>query len=653
MPKHVSPSLHGRLAILTVVSLALSGALAAPSVLALWGEPGVAAPGGTLAPPVTTGPESQTRVGALTVSQGTLSGYGRSTFLGAGDSGGVTVFGLPYQYQAGIRGIASSTAGGLGKEIGVYGLARTNQGATVGVVGFDGGYLNAYAGFFYGSVAVSGNLGVGVDTVGSMTIGQGLLVRGLTVPTAPGTITAEATSATGKSAVAATQVFNAVYSSSTVAAATGEVSAGTCPVGERCAGVYGSDGSVAVDIAGRWAGYFNGNVNVQGTVYLNGSPVVPSRATGVSPPQFQNIPPMTPVVPGLGMAVAVGSINPARADSSLGYDGQFFWMGASQFDIGMNAFHPYLLKVSPVSVTGVGACRILNLPDNEEPYRFAFDGSSLWFTTTQFVGGTPIGSYKFFKAPIAGMQITTDPNQQTGNCNATQVPLTFGGDTYRPYATSTPWTDGTSVWISAYRNGTGHYLVELDPQSLAVRGATAVGDTNDAFVAGYNAHAPKGDAQYIWVPVVVGGDSKIARLTRSDRSVLVKDFSSANCPAANPACLSYKAVGVGGGYVWAAALEGADDVNSRQRLLKIDSATGNLIDAYPGGYGGGVLYDGAYVWTSTKTYGGGPAAVLYRFRVSDSSIATKDGVSLGTESTFDGSYIYTSSGGSQISKILR
>jgi hypothetical protein len=524
------------------------------------------------------------------------------------------------------------------------------------VSGFDGGYPNAYAGFLDGPVRIDGSLGVGVDTVGALNVGTRILALGTSPPTGPGVLTATASTASGLAAIQGTLTYSSDVGGAGVV---GQLLLPACASG-RCAAVYGTDGSAAVDFAGAWAGYFNGNVNVQGTVYLNGNPLLPSRVTLVSPPQFQNIPPMTPVIPGLSTSIAVGEVNAAQAWTSLGYDGDFFWKGGSQHEI-LNpgdTFHPYLLQVDPVSVTGVAACRVLNLPDDEQPYRFAFDGSSLWFTTTQFVGGTPVSSYKFFKAPIAGMQMTTNPNQQTGDCNASQAPLTFGGDTYRPYATSTPWTDGTSVWISAYRNGAGHYLVELDPQSLAVRGATSVGDFNDAFVAGYNAHAPKGDAQYIWVPVVVGGDSKIARLTRSDRSVLVKDYSSADCPAANPACLtpgavSYGAVGIGGGYVWAATLEGADAVSSRQRLIKVDPANGNLIDAFPGGYGGGVLFDGVYVWTSTKTYGGGPAAVLYRFGVSDGSIATKDGVSLGTESTFDRTFIYGSNGEATVRKILR
>lgn len=649
MPKRVS-SLRRRLAILVVVSFALSGALAAPSVLALWGEPGVTAPGGTLAPPITTGPLPQTRTGALTVSQGTLSGYGRSTFLGAGDAGGVTAVGEPYQQGTSIvnlLGRASAVVGGVGREIGLYGLARTNQGATVAVAGFNGGYSNAYAGFLYGPVSITGNLGVGVDTIGSMTIGGSLIVRGLTVPTAPGTITAEATSATGKSAVAATQEFNAVYNTSSLVAATGELSAGTCPAGQRCAGVYGSDGSAAVDIAGRWAGYFNGDVNVQGTVYLNGTPLASARATTVNPPQFQNIASMTVLT--TESFIGGGGLG----TNGLGFDGDFFWVGN---DGGPTPRTNYLAKVDPFSLIRVGVCRMA-FGDTTQALRFAFDGQNLWVTAWDSNASSPPypgSTNRLIRIPIASMVLASSESSPS-NCGGTQV----SAATYQPYPLSAPFADGTAIWYSAYQNGAGHYLVEVDPQSLAIRSATPVGDT--VAQASYPVLEPKGDATYVWVPVVIGGDSKLARVTKSDKSVLVKDYSSTDCPVSNKTCLpdplvatvSYSAVTTGGGFVWAAALEGADDVNSRQRLLKIDPATGNLLDAFPGGFGGGVLppdgnvlydggilYDGTYVWTSTKTYSGG-TPVLYRFRVSDNSITTKDGVRLGTESTFDRSYIYS------------
>lgn len=652
MPKRVS-SLRRRLVILAVVGLAFAAAFAAPSVLALWGEPGVTAPGGLLKPPITTGPLPQTRTGALTVSQGTLSGYGRSTFLGAGDQGGVTAVGPPYQgtqlSKSGIRGFPSTVAGGVGTEIGVYGLARTNQGATVGVVGFNGGFPNALAGFFYGPVSVTGNLGVGVDTISSMTIGSSLFVRGLTVPTGPGTITAEATSTTGKSAVASTFVNTAQVGG---AAAQGVVFTGTCPAGQRCAGVYGSDGSAAVDIAGIWAGYFNGNVNVQGTVYLNGSPLASVSAKTVSPPQFQNIPSMTLVssqTSGVGQA---GGTNGPTVDSGLGFDGDFLWLGGNHYDILANKYFNYIIKMEPVSMYWVTVCRMA-FGDTTTAQRSAFDGQNLWVNSWDGNSGSPppIATNRLIRIPIGSMVLVDDVSHAS-NCGGTQV----SAATYQPYPQSAPFADGSAIWYSAYQNDSGHYLVEVDPQSLAIRSATPVGDT--VAQSSNPILEPKADATYVWVPVVVGGDSRLARVNKSDKSVLVKDYSSVNCPASNPTCLlpgavSYSEVTTGGGFVWAAALEGADNVNSRQRLLKIDPATGNLLDAFPGGYGGGVLFDGSYVWTSTKTYGGGPAAVLYRFSVSDSSFATKDGVTLGTESTFDRSYIYASSGGFFTSKILR
>lgn len=645
MPKRVS-SLRHRLVILAVVGLAFAAAFAAPSVLALWGEPGVTAPGGLLKPPITTGPLSQTRTGALTVSQGTLSGYGRSTFLGAGDQGGVTAVGPPYQgtqlKKSGISGSASTTTGGVGKEVGVYGLARTNQGATVGVVGFNGGFPNALAGFFYGPVSVTGNLGVGVDTISSMTIGSQLFVRGLTVPTGPGTITAEATSTTGKSAVASTFVNTAQVGG---AAAQGAVSTSTCPVGQRCAGVYGTDGSAVVDIAGLWAGYFNGNVNVQGTVYLNGSPLASVSAAIVSPPQFQNIPSMT-VLTTEGFIGGAGSGN-----NGLGFDGDYFWVGNDSGPLSPPSKN-YLVKVDPFSLIRVGVCRMA-FGDTTQALRFAFDGQNLWVTSWDVNASSPpypVSTNRLIRIPIGSMDLAADFTNPS-NCGGTQV----SAATYQPYPVSAPFADGSAIWYSAYQNGVGHYLVEVDPQSLAVRSATSVGDT---VAQGSNpALKPKADATYVWVPVVIGGDSKLVRVTKSTKSVLVKDYSSADCPASNPTCLlpgavSYSEITTGGGFVWAAALEGADDVNSRQRLLKIDPATGNLLDAFPGGFGGGVLpssgyvlydggilYDGTYVWTSTKTYSGG-TPVLYRFRVSENSITTKDGVRLGTESTFDRSYIY-------------
>jgi hypothetical protein len=178
-------------------------------------------------------------------------------------------------------------------QVGIFGTAGQNQGYNVGVYGVytsDGGG-NDWAGYFTGATGVEGVLNI----FHSVTVDESATFGSAAFDPATGNGIATVASRYRQFAAGTGSVFGAVYSGVAADGLSGQISSATCAVGAVCAGVYGADGSTPGNrTAGTWAGYFDGNLNVTGTITDSSGPILAqSGPTGIGtydPTQLATVP---------------------------------------------------------------------------------------------------------------------------------------------------------------------------------------------------------------------------------------------------------------------------------------------------------------------------------------------------------------------------
>lgn len=284
-------------------AVVILGVAAAMPSLGVWTEPSVAPPSGALAVPI-LGSGDQSKQGSLELSGGATAN-GVNATVAAQKRNGIFGSGVYFSKVPGVSaGVYGKAATGVVPgapapapiQVGVYGAAGANNSNSVGVYGDNGGNALAWAGYFLGgstgfegALSVSGISGNVVATLGINVTGN---------PASGATLSVTGT-ANGKAAISSTTILNPAISGSVISsqAVAGVLDSAipSCATA-NCSAILGaSTDYVSTDLAaGKWDGYFLGNVYITDRLYLNfrrfSRVVAPTGVEFYHPADFQRMP---------------------------------------------------------------------------------------------------------------------------------------------------------------------------------------------------------------------------------------------------------------------------------------------------------------------------------------------------------------------------
>ncbi len=337
--------------------------------MAVWTEPSVPAPGSSLDEPILGGSD-QTKAGSLELTGGATAN-GPSAGSGQFNSGirGIGSYLTLGTVSAGVYGAASASFVPSDLvtdpfQVGVYGNAGADASTAVGVYGDAAGFTNSWAGFFQGG---STGFWSGLELFGSA--GNLTAPFGLSINSEFGDGLAIATSVTtGKAGV---------YGSYTVDGSPGGEGFGVlgtldggipnCTTA-NCSAVLGADTDAYTLTAGKFGGYFVGNVHITDRLYING------RLT--APPVTSNdyalyaVPGLATQQPGSlqGLESQTGAVG--YATGGVTSTGDYLivtdYLGADN-DIA---------RVNPVTLKPDSAADVVTMPNAAQ--QVTYDGQSVW-----------------------------------------------------------------------------------------------------------------------------------------------------------------------------------------------------------------------------------------------------------------------------------
>lgn len=555
------------------VAIAALGLAVAVPVAAVWTEPELSYPSGPGSVPVRTS-GTFTKQGSLdfldTVSitgpDAASAGSRTSALFGQGQR---TASGV----SAGLLGQASSSGPpactgnyiDCPLHVGVFGGSGASATASNAVYGDSGGQPDAWAGYFFGNTFFLGPLTLAgassLISTGGVSVGYPLTSP---IPLSIyGTVQGDNPN-TGKSGIRGT-LYGANASGSGIAGVLSSAFDGlTCPSdgsSAGCSGVVGSLTSATGLVAGRWAGFFNGNVRITGSLYVNGVPFGTSAAPASNQLGFlQAIP--------SGSRLGYTEVTGGTYDGKGGIvsDGQYLAVTKTPIVKGLTRYlgGPISVYDQPINNKTIG--------------RMTYDGQYYWAN----LDASPGGLWRFDGQSFA----STSPNFATG----------YTGTDAQPYF------DGTNVLLGLINSGNlylGKLIVATSATSQISLGAA--GCTAPQFLAS------DGSNYYVAVPPACG-DTSTTRVIKLNASLTVTGTF-------NPG-----AYGVASGIVydgtnlWVVATL-PTTVNVVQ--FKTDGTFVRAVDlgavsSASGFTGGPIVFDGANLWAAASKFAAPAEGKLYR-----------------------------------------
>jgi hypothetical protein len=560
------------------VVLAAFGLVLAIPVFAVWSEPSASSPNGPGSVPVRLN-GIQTKAGSLDLQNGA-----DITGPNTGTSGQVTsgLWGIGVRanetnrVSAGVLGRANSDRlppcsdpwGSCPFYVGVAGAGINGAGNHYGVYGDNGGNSNAWAGYFFGTTFALGPVTVGsggslLDT-GGASVGYGFTQP---YPSSGGLGIVESyTGHTGKAAIAGllTGANVAGYGISGILdpATFGSQTCPTIGIYAGCTGVLGSTVAGTAPMApGRWAGHFNGNVRITGSLFVNGSPF------GVSPSTATNELGSIQAIPS-GARLGYAEVTGGSYDSKGGLvsDGQYLAVSQAPIEKALTRYlgGPFAVHDQPVSNKTIG--------------RMNYDGQYYWGN----LNSSPAGMWRFDGGSFA----FASPNFASG----------YTGTDAQPYF------DGTNVLLGLMNSGNlflGKLIVATSATSeisLGLAGCSA-----PQFLTSDQTN------YYVAVPPACG-DTSTTRVIKLNSALAVTG------------AFDLGAYGVASGITY----DGTDlwvvatlptTVNVVQ--FKTDGTFVRAVDlgaisSASGFTGGPIVFDGTNLWASVSQFGASAEGKLYR-----------------------------------------